>query len=70
MILILGMPLSAWLGILIFILIVTQVSLGIAMVVYQKNVLKYHRIIGFSILGLAVIHGTLGVLYWLKGILI
>lgn len=65
---ILGLPLFAWLGLFIFLLLVTQVSLGIAMVAYQKNVFKYHRFIGFTILALGIVHMTLALLFLFKGI--
>ncbi len=65
-----GMPLFAWLGVVIFLLIVTQICLAIAMVKYRKNVFKYHRINGFSILVLAVIHMTFALLFLLKGIVV
>jgi len=67
---ILGLPLFAWLGMFIFLLILIQVSLGIAMVKYQKDVLKYHSINGFIIITLAVVHLVLGLLFMLKGIVV
>jgi hypothetical protein len=64
------MPLFAWLGVLVFLLIITQICLGIAMTKYQKNVFKYHRINGFTILLLGITHMTLALLFLLKGIVV
>lgn len=66
----LGMPLFAWLGVLMFILILIQIGLGIAMVKYQKNVFGYHRINGFIIIILAIVHMAFALLFLLKGIVI
>ncbi len=40
------------------------------MVGYQKNVFKYHRFIGFTILALGIIHMTFALLFILKGIVV
>jgi hypothetical protein len=54
---ILGMPLNLWLGILLFILIVFQIAVA-------KKILnvpfQWHRINGYVILLLAIIHGSMG----------
>lgn len=55
---ILGAPLHLWLGILLFILIIFQI-------VVAKKILKipfkYHRIAGYAILVLAIIHGFIAI---------
>lgn len=51
-----GQPLHMWLGILLFVLIVIQIAIA-------KRLLpvpfKWHRIIGYTILLLAILHGFL-----------
>lgn len=53
---ILGKPLHLWLGILLFILVVIQIALA-------KRILpipfRWHRIMGYVILVLAIIHGLI-----------
>lgn len=53
-----GFPLHLWLGILLFILIVFQIAVA-------KKILpvpfKWHRITGYFILLLAIIHGLVGI---------
>ena len=55
---ILGLPLHLWLGIILFLLIIFQIAVA-------KKVLpvpfKWHRIMGYVILLLAIFHGTIAV---------
>lgn len=67
---VLGFPLFAWLGMLTFVLILVQISLGIAMTKFHKKVMKFHKINGALILLLAITHMTLAFLFMLKGIMI
>ena len=62
-----GMPLFAWLGAVTFILIITQIFLGVAMTVYGKAVFKFHRINAIIIIILAIIHVSYALLFLLKG---
>ncbi|HWQ88366.1 MAG TPA: hypothetical protein VN374_00155 [Desulfitobacteriaceae bacterium] len=54
---ILGLHLHLWLGIILFILVVFQI-------VVAKRILpipfRWHRIMGYVILLLAIVHGTIG----------
>jgi hypothetical protein len=59
---ILGMPLFAWIGVLVFILIIIQINLGIRMA-SGKNLLKYHRINAIAITILATIHVVFALLF-------
>ncbi len=67
---ILGLPLMAWLGILTFCSLVTTVSLGVAMHVYKKNVFKYHRFFAITTITIAMAHVTLTTLFVFFGIYI
>lgn len=53
---ILGQPLHLWLGILLLILIVLQIA-GVTKILPIS--LRWHRIIGYFIFLLAIIHGVL-----------
>ncbi|MHC1718659.1 MAG: hypothetical protein AB9883_08450 [Acidaminococcaceae bacterium] len=53
---ILGQPLHLWLGILLLILIVLQIA-GVSKILPIS--FKWHRIIGYVIFILAIIHGLL-----------
>jgi hypothetical protein len=54
---ILGYPLHLWLGIILFFLIIFQIAVA-------KRILRipfyWHRIMGYVILLIAFVHGTLG----------
>jgi len=67
---ILGLPLFAWLGMLTFILILIQIALGVAMTKFHKNVMVLHKINSMLILLFALVHMTLALLFMLKGIMI
>ena len=54
---ILGLPLHFWLGVILLMLIVFQVLIGRRII---KIPFKWHKIMGYSILVLAFIHGTIG----------
>ncbi|MEL7657533.1 MAG: hypothetical protein AAGU75_16685 [Bacillota bacterium] len=53
-----GQPLHLWLGILLFILIVFQIAIA-------KKLLpvpfKWHRVMGYVILMLAILHGSIAI---------
>ena len=53
-----GYPLHFWLGIVLFLLIVFQIAVA-------KKILsvpfKWHRVTGYVILLLAIIHGSIGI---------
>jgi hypothetical protein len=67
---ILGIPLTIWLGFITFACLLTTVSLGVAMFYFQKPVFKYHRFFAFTTITLATIHLILGFLLWFMGIAI
>ena len=52
-----GLPLHIWLGFILFVMIVFQVLIGRRII---KLPFKWHRIMGYSILVLAAIHGAIG----------
>lgn len=52
-----GYPLHLWLGIALFILIVFQIAVAKKIL---KVPFKWHRITGYLILILAIIHGLIG----------
>ena len=53
---ILGQPLHLWLGILLFIIIVVQIAGAIKILPIS---FRWHRILGYVILALAILHGAL-----------
>jgi hypothetical protein len=67
---ILGIPLTIWLGILTALSLFTTFSLGIALHVFRKNVFKYHRFFAILTVFLVLIHITLAFLLWFKQIII
>ncbi len=52
-----GQPIHLWLGILLFILIVFQIAVAKKLIPVP---FKWHRIMGFVILLLAMLHGFIG----------
>lgn len=54
-----GKPLIMYMGMLLFLMICTQVFMGI-MVLQGKIGVKYHKAMGFSILIFGAIHGFFG----------
>lgn len=57
-----GLPLAAYGGMFVFVLLTIQVLFGLRVI---KVPMKWHKWLGISILVLALIHGTLAVLYFL-----
>lgn len=66
---ILGMPLFAWGGIFLLLCLFTQGYLGWS-ISKGKPYFKAHKILGITIILLGVVHGTLALLFLLKGIVI
>jgi cytochrome b561 len=66
---ILGMPLFAWLGILLLLCLFTQGYLGYS-ISKGKPYFKAHKTLGITIILLAAVHATLALLFLLKGITI
>jgi len=56
----LGMPLVAWGGLFTLSLVVLQVLMGAKIL---KVNFKYHRINGYLILGVALVHATAALIY-------
>jgi len=56
----LGMPLVAWGGVVVLSLIIIQVLIGAKVL---KVNFRYHRINGFIILGVALVHATAALIY-------
>ncbi|VVB80031.1 Uncharacterised protein [uncultured archaeon] len=57
-----GMPIFAWIGGLTFLLLVTQIILGV-MLAGGKKVLKYHRMNAVAIISLTLIHLVFALLF-------
>lgn len=66
---ILKLPLFAWLGIALLLCLFTQGYLG-ASIAKGKSYFKAHKILGITIILLGLVHGTLALLFLLKGIVI
>jgi len=66
----LNIPTAIWLGFLTFISLLITASLGIAMIYFKKNVLKYHKPFAFLTLLLAIVHLVFAILLWFFGVLI
>ncbi|AFV03446.1 hypothetical protein UNSWDHB_2588 [Dehalobacter sp. UNSWDHB] len=59
---IMGKPLHLWLGLLLFLLIVFQILVAKRIVPIP---FRWHRIMGYIILLVAIIHGSMAIgLYW------
>jgi hypothetical protein len=58
---ILGMPLFAWGGVLLLILVTGQILGGMRII---RTPFRLHKINGFVILGVAVLHGLAGILFF------
>ena len=56
------LPIFAWGGILLFFMVAFQLLIATRIIPID---MKYHRINGFVILGFALVHGLLGLLYFL-----
>jgi len=65
---ILGIPLAIWLGILTLILLLTTLSLGIALHFFRKNVFRYHMYFAFATGIMAVVHMVFAVALWFFGV--
>jgi hypothetical protein len=57
-----GMPLAAYGGMFLFVLLVIQVLGGLRVI---KMPLTWHKWLGIGILGVAVVHATFALLYFL-----
>jgi len=66
---ILGMPLFAWLGIILLLCLFVQGYLGYS-ISKGKPYFKAHKIMGAIIILLAIVHGTLAYLFLKRGIVI
>jgi heme A synthase len=51
------------LGILLLVLLVFQILVGMRKIKFGRKTFVYHRWVAFTILGLAVVHGLLGMLF-------
>ena len=62
-----GIPVQpSWLltlGILLLALLVFQILVGMRKIKFGRKTFVYHRWVAFTILGLAVVHGLLGMLF-------
>jgi len=62
-----GIPVQpSWLltlGILLLVLLVFQILVGMRKIKFGRKTFVYHRWVAFTILGVAVVHGFLGVLF-------
>lgn len=57
---VLGMPLVAWGGLTVLTVLIIQILIGTRVL---KIDFKYHKIIAFVLLGLALIHGLSALIY-------
>ena len=51
------------LGILLLVLLVFQILVGMRKIKFGRKTFVYHRWVAFTILGIAIVHGFLGVLF-------
>ena len=58
-----GLPLAAYGGMFLFVLILVQVLSGLRVI---KVAPKWHKWLGISIFGVALIHGIFAALYFLR----
>ena len=62
-----GIPVQpSWLltlGILLLVLLVFQILVGMRKIKFGRKTFVYHRWVAFTILGIAIVHGFLGVLF-------
>ncbi len=66
----LGIPTAIWLGLLTILSLFVTFSLGIAMIKFRKDVLRYHMRMAFITITLAVIHLVFAVALWFFGVAI
>lgn len=59
-----GKPVNIWLGMVLAVLVVLQVLLGARVL---KLPFVVHRVNGFAILAIAVVHGFIGYMIWFHG---
>jgi hypothetical protein len=59
-----GKPINIWLGLLLALLVVLQVLLGTRLL---KLPFVAHRVNGFVILAVALVHGFIGYMVWFHG---
>ncbi len=62
--LIFGKPLIFWMGLVVFSFLVASVISGL-MVIRGKLKFKYHRAVAFTTLAIGIMHGMLGMLFYL-----
>jgi hypothetical protein len=62
-----GFPVEPWwlltLGLTLFSLIVFQVVVGLRWIKFGRRTWLYHKWVAYTILGVAFVHGLLGVLF-------
>jgi len=62
-----GIPVQpSWLltlGILLLVLLAFQILVGMRKIKFGRKTFVYHRWVAFTILGIAIVHGFLGVLF-------
>jgi hypothetical protein len=62
-----GIPITpAWMivgGVLLLVLVVFEILLGLRKIKFGKRTLVYHKYVAFTILGVLLVHGLLGVLF-------
>ena len=59
-----GKPINVWLGLILAALVVLQVLLGTKVL---KLPFAVHRVNGFVILGIVIVHGFIGYMVWFHG---
>lgn len=65
-----GIPLAIWFGVMTIISAGITFSLGIAMHFFRKDVFRYHAFFAFTTIILAIIHAVLAYFLWFKGIIL
>ena len=62
-----GMPITpVWMivgGVALLLLVVFEILLGLRRIKFGKRTLVYHKYVAFTILGVVLVHGLLGVLF-------
>lgn len=64
MIIILDKPLFFWLGILAFLLLLTQIILGIFLSRGNSSLFKWHKIVAVTLLITVIMHGFLALILY------
>jgi hypothetical protein len=65
----LGIPLAIWLGLLAITLLFATLFLGVAMM-HGKASLKYHKAFAFATGAAALVHLVFAVLLWFYGVMV